>query len=617
MRNTPSTLQGRLPLSLACAAALALPAYALSNESFRPIEHRIHLEGREASASFDVASPESLFFEMEVIVRASTDARAGIVVSLNDTEVARLPVDRLYVMQRARLLVPLDAVRQGENRLRVNVGETPPATFDMNLRVHNYYGISPQFPRASVVSDEAVAHFYRQRPLIRHALWFATFYAASLIVVWAIARASGRRSGAAAYVLMLCPSFLLWCAVLYGIATPLHLWLRIETLFAMALAPCVAAAATLWIAEHRRATAVAVTAAMVTIVSFEIALRVFNYFNPTAIFYTDSYSRSRGRPGAPLMDSHLNSRGFNDVEHDLSKPSHVYRIAAIGDSVAFGVVPYRANYLTLLENELAVPFDSADLAPLDSRPLARGGQGRPSVEVINLGVPGTEPKDYLAILLQEALAFTPDLVMVGFFIGNDFESAARKPHEHSYVATYLYFLWRLWSAGTPAMVRFDSSATSYDDHAATLSSDRFLEIEVERAWIYSQADQVLQNAMTRAVGYLRDIRSLSQRAGADLLVVLIPDEVQVDDALQEQVARAHGSTRDRFDFHLPNRLMAIALAQEQIPFLDLLPAFAQAGKHTRLYKPRDTHWNLAGNRLAAATIAGFLREHGPQVIRAR
>jgi lysophospholipase L1-like esterase len=422
------------------------------------------------------------------------------------------------------------------------------------------------------------------------------FYAASLIVVWAIARAFERRSAAAAYVLMLCPSFLLWCAVLYGIATPLHLWLPMETLFAMALAPCVAAAAALWIAAHRRAAARTVAAAMVTIVSFEIALRVFNYFNPTAIFYTDSYSRYRGRPGAPLMDSHLNSRGFNDVEHDLSKPSHVYRIAAIGDSVAFGVVPYRANYLTLLETELA-----ADRL----------------VEVINLGVPGTEPKDYLAILLQEALAFTPDLVMVGFFIGNDFESAARKPHEHSYVATYLYFLWRLWSVGTPAMVRFDSSADSYDDHAASLSSDRFLEIEVERAWIYSQAEPVLQNALTRAVGYLRDIRDISQRAGANVLVVLIPDEVQVDDGLQEQVARAHGSTRDRFDFHLPNRLLAMALAKEGIPFLDLLPAFAEAGQHTRLYKPRDTHWNLAGNRLAAATIAGFLREHGPQVMRAR
>jgi hypothetical protein len=135
MRNTPSTLQTRLPLSLACAAALALPAYALTNESFRPIEHRIHLEGRDASSSFELASQESLFFELEVIVRAPTDARGGIAISLNDTEVAKLQVERLYVMQRARLLVPLDAVRKGENRLRANVGETPSATFDMTLRV--------------------------------------------------------------------------------------------------------------------------------------------------------------------------------------------------------------------------------------------------------------------------------------------------------------------------------------------------------------------------------------------------------------------------------------------------------------------------------------------------
>jgi hypothetical protein len=39
-----------------------------------------------------------------------------------------------------------------------------------------------------------------------------------------------------------------------------------------------------------------------------------------------------------------------------------------------------------------------------------------------------------------------------------------------------------------------------------------------------------------------------------------------------------------------------------------LPVVAEHGKATRLYKPRDTHWNLAGNRLAATAIAVFLRE---------
>jgi hypothetical protein len=41
--------------------------------------------------------------------------------------------------------------------------------------------------------------------------------------------------------------------------------------------------------------------------------------------------------------------------------------------------------------------------------------------------------------------------------------------------------------------------------------------------------------------------------------------------------------------------------------VDLLPAFRSAARTTRLYKPRDTHWNIAGNRLAAREIAAAVR----------
>ncbi len=587
---------------LALALALAVPAYALTNESFRPIEERVHLQGRDARWSFGLASPESLFLEFEFTVRASSDGRAGIVLALNDTEVATIQAETLYIAQRARLLVPLDAVRKGENRLHVRVDGPPSATFELNLRLHNYYGISPRFPRAVVVSDEAVTHFIDQLSMSRRALRFVTLYLLSLIVVWGIARVSGRQSGAGAYVLMLSPSVLLWCTVLYGLATPLHIWLSLEALVAVGLIPWFLTATALWI-PARRVVARVVGATMVMLILLEIGLRLFNSFSPSSIFYTDSYSRYRGHPGAPHLDSHLNSLGFNDVEYEPSKSPDVYRVAAIGDSVAFGVVPYRANYLTLLESELAADGP---------------------IEVINLGVPGTEPKDYLAILLEEGLAFQPDLVMVGFFIGNDFESAAKKPYEHSYVATSLYFLWQMRGAGMPAVVRTDSSAASYDDDEPGLAWDRFLEIAVDRAKIYSTDQAGLRTPMTRVVGYLRDMGDISRRAGADILVVLIPDEVQVDEELRDQVVRAHGSaardlspatgdfsaaTGAQFDFRLPNRLLAVELAKEGIPFLDLLPVFEQEGRQTRLYKPRDTHWNLAGNRLAASTIARFLREH--------
>ncbi|MBY0278934.1 hypothetical protein K2Z84_26685, partial [Candidatus Binatia bacterium] len=43
-----------------------------------------------------------------------------------------------------------------------------------------------------------------------------------------------------------------------------------------------------------------------------------------------------------------------------------------------------------------------------------------------------------------------------------------------------------------------------------------------------------------------------------------------------------------------------------VPALDLLPASRRASAAGPLYRPRNTHWNGAGNRLAAAELARFL-----------
>jgi hypothetical protein len=574
----------------AFAAALAIPACLLTHESFQPLEQRVDLQGSAATWSFELASPQSLYLEFEYVVQTTDDSPAGIVLRVNDAEVAAIQAAQLFVTQHAMPLVPATVVRAGANRLQVQAVGSPSATFDMNLRLHNYYGINPRFPRAFVVSDDAVSHFFRQRSLVGHLLRFGVFYLVSVLVVWSIARTSRRLAHGRARVLTLASAILLWMVLLYALVAPLHIWVPVESLAVLALVPILLAASLIWMSSHRRLVVSIAGPAIVTVVFLEISLRVFNYFVPTPVFYTSTYNRYRGQPGAPFFDSRLNSLGFNDIEYERGKPPGVSRIAAIGDSVAFGVVPYGANYLTLLERELAP------------------GKG---VEVINLGVPGTEPRDYLSVLLQEGLAFDPDVIMVGMYIGNDFESAARKPHEYSFAATSLYFLWRLATVGMPAVVRTNTSAGDYKDEEPTLEWEQFLEIEVGRARIFVEDDAAFQTRARRAVAYLRDMRDVAARVGAKMLVVVIPGEVQIDRELQDRVVRAHGSASDRFDFARPNRVLAAELSRAGIPFLDLLPVFETEGQRTRLYKPRDTHWNLAGNRLAARTIGRFLREQMP------
>src|SRR5215475_15078953 len=153
---------------------------------------------------------------------------------------------------------------------------------------------------------------------------------------------------------------------------------------------------------------------LITVALAELGLRIYNYIDPLPIFYSESYNRWRGKPFAPEYNTfHLNSRGFNDVEFDTRKAAGTTRILGIGDSFAFGVVPYEYNYLTVIEQSLK--------------------QGGHNVELINMGIPGIGPKEYLTLLINEGLALEPDRVLLSFFIGNDFEeSRKRKLISYSY-----------------------------------------------------------------------------------------------------------------------------------------------------------------------------------------
>jgi hypothetical protein len=489
----------------------------------------------------------------------------------------------LSVQQRGRALLPAEATRAGTNELVVAAEGGREPVLELRARLHNYFGIAPDPPRAAVVSDEAWRLWWSHSPGFVLAGRFLALYIGALLVLAIFQRV--QPAGAGRWRLV-APSALLIPVLLWALATPQHVWLFPETLALLALAPCLLLVG-MEVLRGRRVPVFEVAGiTVITLVLLEGALRVTNAISPSFIFYADSYGRYRGRPGAPHHGSTLNSRGFNDQERAVERPSQVAnRVVALGDSFAFGVVPRPANYLTLIERALS-------------------GDG--AVEVINLGVAGTEPRDYRAIFVDEGLQFRPDLVLVSAYIGNDLEVRAPWWYERSYVTTLVNFLWNLHRARQTVVVA-EGALAPYDDDEPSMDERTFQRIQMERAWLYTSADETLSAAADRAVADLVEIRDLASGIGADCIVVLIPDETQVDAGLQREVARAWGRGRESLDFARPTRVVAAALARADVSTIDLLPAFQHAGESGRLYKPNDTHWNIAGNRVAAEVIVSALR----------
>jgi hypothetical protein len=148
----------------------------------------------------------------------------------------------------------------------------------------------------------------------------------------------------------------------------------------------------------------------------------------------------------------------------------------------------------------------------------------------------------------------------------------------------------------------------YVDEAPSFSEDYFLEIEAMRAEVYDQSNRMLSERLPRVMSWVDEIKTVCEKNGIQLFIMLIPDELQVNTELQERVQEKLGADKDKLDFDRPNRRLAEELRVRNIRYLDLLEPFRLRSTDVRLYKPRDTHWNIAGNRFAADLLYDFL--HG-------
>ncbi len=331
--------------------------------------------------------------------------------------------------------------------------------------------------------------------------------------------------------------------------------------------------------------------ALILLITFalgEVVLRVFHRLSPSYVFYNTSYDRFRAQPGSNYYDFPINTNGFHDVEIP-ERDQNTYRIVALGDSFAFGVVPYEHNYLTLLENQLNRP----------NRP----------VEVINMGIPRTAPMDYLALLVAEGLELEPDMVLLSFYIGNDFMEThralnkGRRVHQRSYVLALLRFALLI----RPEAEGDVHGRRTYRDDDPTFSKKSHLEILAGRAKVYLVGWEPGPKALNAVLEAMEEIARICDRRNIDLAVVLIPEETQLDKDLQSDLETTYKLYRDGImDYLQPNRVLAARLGERGIYFIDLYPRFEAAAASTVLYKPRDTHWNIAGNRLASEMIAGSL-----------
>jgi hypothetical protein len=320
-------------------------------------------------------------------------------------------------------------------------------------------------------------------------------------------------------------------------------------------------------------------------------------------------------PGSVQYGFRLNSRSFRTREYDPGPAPDRYRVAALGDSFTFasGGLPHAQHWPTLTEGRLAARM------------------GRP-VEVLRFGVPDTGPKFQLRLWQIEVAALEPDAVVVGFFVGNDFvdnrqvDSALSPPEgglagglaSVSALVRVVRNTIRVRRAapnargvggGLGAGVAKPGEpvpgyAEAFEPDRPTFGHRDFVAIEARRMALCLRSQEPEFNRLAHmATAVLLDLAAEVEATGARFIVMIIPDQYQVDDELVDEILRSEGRSLEDYDLDRPQRELSAVLGAAGVQVLDLLPELRCAARIGAVYRPRDTHWNDRGNRVAADALA--------------
>jgi lysophospholipase L1-like esterase len=312
----------------------------------------------------------------------------------------------------------------------------------------------------------------------------------------------------------------------------------------------------------------------------------------------------------------LNSQGFRDRERTFSRTVDAPRIVALGDSFTVGVgVSYDDGFIARIEKALQEVV--------------------PGTEVINLGVGGFQPDEYLSVLKAMGIQYSPDLVLMNFYVGNDFEPSPQHYivfaglrwkvhvngnwfHDHfspdhwnlGHALTYVYRVGRgrlgHW-LGFPQEGFWDA----YDDTPMGAAKTAGAFTGWNRAYVRSQGhlEQFLkkdtlrfQSLWNRTRHTLEECKRLLDSHHIPWMLILLPSEVQIDDGLQAASADFLRISRDDFNFDKPQEILHAWAESNSVVLLDLTPAFRAGTLTRRLYLNNDGHWNPAGHETAAAAL---------------
>jgi len=375
--------------------------------------------------------------------------------------------------------------------------------------------------------------------------------------------------------------------------------------------------------------AVALVSVAVALVLGEMALRVVgfsypNFWRPDPVVGTvlapgmEGWQRDEGSAYVKVS-----AQGLRDREHSVAKPAGTYRIAVLGDSYA---------------EAMQVDLERAFWALLPKKLEACGFGGGKKVETVNFGVSGYGTGHELLTLQNRVWQYSPDMVMLAFFPGNDVRNNSKalegekRPYfslkdgklfldsafrddpefkEKQHIAEHRAFMQELRLYQLMRRVRAGNIAQHFHNApvaAAAAAGEKLTEPGLDEQVFLQPKDDKWRDAWDVTDRLVVAASEETRQHGARFLLAVLstPGSVFPDAGMRERYAKTLGVSSL---FYPEERLQGLGKANG-FEVLALAPEMQKRADAQHVYfhgfpntKPGFGHWNEAGHAAAADLIA--------------